>query len=453
MPKDLSPIQTIVVVLMENRSFDHMLGYRNLAPLNIAVDGQQDDPAWKNQVANFDKSGQVVEPFHHNNPYSLPKNFDPPHQRTDVTAHLGVFKGGKYPMDGFVSNIPDKVSTVPDERRLVMGFFGADEVPMTDFLANNFTICNRWFSSLPSGTQPNRLMAMSGMTRIDSNALPLPPQDLVYDWLDANGISWCVYHQGLPFFAMMLKWIPRMLLSDNFRSFSQFEKDMTNTPPAKRPKVIFIEPAYGDSPHVGRCTDDHAPSGVSDGQEFLMQVYNAVIASPSFWKSSVTIVTYDEHGGFFDHVSPPMVPTDPPATDKYDAFKSLGVRVPAYIISPFVKKGGVVSDVFDHTSILKFIAERFGPGGSYSKDVDARAVESVSTALDFSAPITFPPSGPHMDAYINAVPRPDPLVVEIPPPDTELRTGFRQAVDEMKRQGAGPDHPKFGAILSQVPPL
>ena len=448
---DLNKIKTIVVVMMENRSFDHMLGYRSLPPLSADVDGQRDDPAWKKQFANVDVGGEEAQPFHSDNPYSLPKDFDPPHQRSDVAKHLGELKDGTYPMNGFVGAIPTAVSPYHTDRRLVMGYFGAKEAPMTDFLANNFTICDRWFSAFPSGTQPNRLMAMSGVSMIDTNALPLPKQELVYDWLDANNISWCVYHQGIPFFTMMLHWIPRILLSDHFRPFSRFESDMANTPPAKRPQVIFIEPMYGDCPHLGRCTDDHAPSGISDGQEFLMQVYNAVTASPSFWRSSVTIVAYDEHGGFFDHVSPPLIPTEPPPGANYPPFKSLGVRTPGYIFSPFVKRGAVAHNIFDHTSVLKLIGERFGPNGSYSPAVDARPVESLSAALDFSAPINISPAGPSMDAYIHALPLPDPLLAEIPPADTDLRKNFRDAIDEMKRQGAGPDHPKFGTLLSQVP--
>ena len=447
----LEQIKTIVVVMMENRSFDHMLGHRSLPPINAPLDGQSQDPAWLAQFTNTDSSGQKFAPFLNNNPYSLPPKFDPPHQRDNVTAQLGDLKNGVYPMNGFVSAIPSTVSADPNIRKLVMGYFGADQAPMTMFLADNFAVCDRWFASLPSGTQPNRLMAMSGISMIESNATPLPSQDLVYDWLDANKIRWCVYHQSIPFFTMMFRWIPRILLSDNFRPFDQFEADMANTPPFKRPQVVFIEPAYGDSPHLGRSTDDHAPSGISDGQEFLMQVYNAVTASPSFWKSSVTIVSYDEHGGFFDHVSPPMIPTSPPPGANYPDFKSLGVRTPGYVISPFVKPG-VVHNLFDHTSVLKFIGEKFGPNGWYSPVVDARPVESLSAALDFSAPINNSPSGPSMDAYIHAMPPANPLVAEIPVPDNELRASFRDAVDEMKRQGAGPDHPKFGTLLNQVPP-
>lgn len=448
---DLDKIKTIVVVMMENRSFDHILGYRSLPPLNQDVDGLRDDPAWLKQFTNVDVGGQAVQPFLNNNPYTFPDKFDPPHQRANVANHLGELKNGVYPMNGFVAAIPTTVSPYQNDRRLVMGYFGAKKAPMTDFLANNFTICDRWFASLPSGTQPNRLMAMSGISEIDSNQVPLPSQELVYDWLDSHRISWCVYHQSLPFFTMMLKWIPRILLSDQFRPFNQFEADMANTPPARRPKVVFIEPAYGDSPHLGRSTDDHAPSGISDGQEFLMQVYNAVTSSPSFWRDSVTIVSYDEHGGFFDHVSPPLIPTEPPPGTNYSPFKSLGVRTPAYIISPFVKARGAAHNLFDHTSVLKFIGEKFGPNGSYSTVVDARPVESVSAALDFSNPINISPPGPSMDAYIHAVPPPDPLLARIPPVDTDLRQSFRDGVDEMKRQGAGANHPKFGTLLSQVP--
>jgi phospholipase C len=447
----LDQIKTIVLVMMENRSFDHMLGYRGFPSLNLGVDGQRDDVAWKSAVANIDNiNGQTQEPFPNTNPYSLPPGFDPPHQREHVTTHLGDLTNAIYSMDGFIKAIPTKVSSIPNDRRLVMSYYGAKEAPMSDFLANNFTICDKWFSALPSGTQPNRLMAMSGISMIDSNATPLPAQELVYDWLDRNNISWCVYHQGVPFFTMMLKWVGRILLSDNFRPFSRFESDMANTPPAKRPKVVFIEPDYGDCPHFGRSTDDHAPSGISDGQEFLMQVYNAVTASPSFWRSSLTVISYDEHGGFFDHVSPPLVRTDSPPGASYPSFASLGVRVPGYIISPFVTQG-VIHNLFDHTSVLKLIGERFGPNGKYSNVVDNRAVENLSAALDFSNPIFNSPPAPSMDAYIRAVPPPDRTRVEVPAIDTELKEGFRDGIEEMKRQGAGPQHPKFGPLLAQVP--
>lgn len=446
---DLNDIKTIVVVLMENRSFDHMLGFLSLPPFNRAdVDGQSLDPAWLTQFANPD-GGQNFQAFHNDDPYFLPAGFDPPHQRENVANHLGALANGIYPMNGFVGAIPQNVSAVPNARRLVMGYFGADEVPMNAFLAQRFTICDRWFCAVPSGTQPNRLMAMSGESVIESNATPLPDQPLVYDWLDDHQISWRVYHQGLPFFTMMLRWVPRILSGENFRSFDQLKTDLESTPPGELPQVIFVEPTYGDAPHLGHSTDDHAPSGVSNGQEFLMQVYNAVTSSLAFWKRSLTIICYDEHGGFFDHVSPPLVTTNPPQSANYANFISLGPRIPGFLISPYVKAGACVHNRFDHTSILKLIGSKFG-GGSYSGEVDGRDVENLSAALNFDAPIATPDPAPAMNDYLAKQPKTNPFDVTVPPPETDLQKAFREGTAEMKRQG-GETHPTLGPLLRQVP--
>src|SRR5260370_35433253 len=179
---NLDQIQTIIVVLMENRSFDHILGYLSLPPFNRTdVDGQSTDPAWLARFTNLD-NGQSLQSFHSINPYSLPAKFDPPHERPYVAQHLGRFRDGLYSMTGFASAIPDTVSADPAARRLVMSHFGAQEAPINDFFARNFTICDRWFCSLPAGTQPNRLMAMSGQSMIELHPTPMLEQDLVYDW-------------------------------------------------------------------------------------------------------------------------------------------------------------------------------------------------------------------------------------------------------------------------------
>lgn len=445
----IDDIKHVVIVLMENRSFDHMLGYLSLPPFSRPdVDGQSLNADWLNKAQNPD-GGQNFQPFHNSNAFYLPPGFDPPHQRENVAAHLGSFNDGVYAMNGFVGAIPQNVSNNPDHRKLVMSYFGAEEVPMNHFLASNFTICDRWFCAVPSGTQPNRLMAMGGTSIIESNATPLPSQELVYDWLDKRNIPWCVYHQGLPFFTMMLQWVGRILEGKNFRPFSSLESDLESTPPAELPKVIFVEPTYGDAPHFGRSTDDHAPSGVSDGQEFLMQVYNAVSSSRAFWNASLTFIGYDEHGGFFDHVSPPLVQTDPPVIDKYPKFTSLGPRTPAFVVSPFVKPGACSHDFFDHTSVLKFLGEKFG-GGSYAAPVDSRPAESLSKALNFDAPIIDRPVAPAMNAYLEAKPKANPLELTAPAPQTELQQAFRAGVEELKRQG-DPSHPVFGNLIQQVP--
>ena len=450
MASPLDPIKTIIIVMMENRSFNHIYGYLSLPPFNRTdVEGLSIDPAWLAKFTNADQ-GQSYQPFLNTDPHTMPAEFDPPHERSNVAANLGPLQNGAYAMNGFVSGIPANVSTDPAVRKLVMGYFGAAQVPISDFFSRNFTICDHWFSSLPGGTQPNRLVAMSGFSMIDVNHTILPDQDLVYDWLNRHNVSWCVYHQGIPFFTMMPKWIPEILLSKNFRSFDNFEGDLVNTPPDQLPQVIFIEPTYQDAPHLGFSTDQHAPSGISNGEEFLMQVYNAVSNSPSFWAEALLIVDYDEHGGFFDHVSPQMITTAVPPNASYNTgFASLGVRTPGCVISPFVQKGHVSDALLDHTSVLKLLGQKFGDG-SYSALVDARPVQSLSDVLNFDNPITDPPSAPALNQYLAARP-PKPTGATIPDPNTNLQMGFQVAIANMRQNGADQNHPKFGELLAALP--
>jgi len=187
------------------------------------------------------------------------------------------------------------------------------------------------------------------------------------------------------------------LLSGNLKFFSHLAHDIAQESAETFPQVIFVEPRYTNAPHVDPPHDDHAPSAVEGGQRFLMQVYAALTANPERWKKSVMIVTYDEHGGFFDHISPPHVETVDP-DKKYPTFQSLGVRVPSYVISPFVAGRTAYHETLDHTSILKFLGEKFNRG-SYSPEVDARIEEgglaSVSATLtltDARADIPRPPA-------------------------------------------------------------
>jgi phospholipase C len=298
---------------------------------------------------------------------------------------MGEAVNGVFPMNGFVENYAKaKHATppVPGSNPPVMGYFSAEQAPVTDFFARNFTVCDHWFSSLPAGTQPNRLMAMSGYTRIDINRTgPIPDQYLVYDWLTDHGIRWRVYHEELPFYSLMPRLIPQIVEAKNFRPFSEFFSDVENVPPREFPQVVFLEPAYTDAPHLGVSSDDHAPSAIKGGQEFLLEVYRAITSDPALWSGMVGVIAYDEHGGFFDHISPPLIPTNPtPDADYLAPFQSLGVRVPALVISPYAQPGGAFNNVLDHTSILKLIGQVFG-GGRYSQLVDQRPVGSVLDAL------------------------------------------------------------------------
>jgi phospholipase C len=451
MPFDLSLIKTVFIVMMENRSFDHLVGYLRLdSTAWTNVEGLRSDSAWQDHVASL-YGGSKYPPFEATDPYDVMKG-DPPHERDPIATQMGVPVNGIYPMNGFVANYvtaPGASAVFPGSLPPVMGYFTKDQVPVTDFFAENFALCDHWFSALPAGTQPNRLMAMSGFTNIDVNHTPLPQQDLLYDWLTEKGIRWRVYHEGLPFFAMMPNWIPAILDNDLFRPLEQLYNDIENDPPGDRPQVIFIEPTYTDAPHFGAASDDHAPSAVKGGQEFLLEAYRGVTRLPDVWSESVMIVTYDEHGGFFDHISPPPLRTDPPPGVAYKrGFETLGVRVPGFVISPFVKPKTVFNGVLDHTSILKFLGQKFGDG-SYSRLVDNRAVGSVADVFNQSEPLPAP-TIPSLDPYLAREPEAGGFTPGTSP-SAPLPKSFQIALDKIRRS-SNPGKSKFADLLDAFPP-
>jgi phospholipase C len=295
-------------------------------------------------------------------------------------------------------------------------------------------------------------MAMSGFSLIDVNHTPIPDQELVYDWLTNNGIRWRVYHEGMPFYALMLRWLPDILQEKNFRPLERFFEDVVNEPPGEFPQVIFIEPAYTDAPHLGASSDDHAPSAIKGGQKFLLETYRSVMHLPDVWKGTVMVVTYDEHGGFFDHVSPPALRTEPPPGSHYTkpGFDTLGVRVPAFVISPFVKPGTVFNGRLDHTSILKFIGQKFGKNGVYSELVSNRAVGSVLDVLDASGAGRPAPGIPTLNDYLGKEAAHAGFLPGTAP-DSPLQSAFQYALDAIRTHHDKPPG-KFDVLLANFPP-
>jgi phospholipase C len=408
MPTDLQQIDTIIIVMLENRSFDHVLGYLSRAGSRTDVNGLKDD-AWIAAQANAGRVGTYA-------PYALEDVDipDPPHERDPIDMQIRPTPGSNVKMRGFVQSYARRVPP-PDDESLVMGFYEAPQVPMADFFAREFLICDRWFSSLPTGTQPNRLMAMSGTTALDVNApFLLPNQDLVYDWLTNHGVSWRVYYDGLlPFFSLMPKWqgpiangllVDQLGIDTTFRRFDKFDRDFTYDPTL--PSVIFIEPEYTDGPHW-EANDDHPPTSIAAGQAFLYSIYRALLRRPDRWAKTVMIVTYDEHGGFFDHEPPLPLKTTAPPGFSYPDFETTGVRVPAFVVSPFVERGAVFSEPLDHTSMLAFLAERFTPGEPYSEAVARRSapLSRLASALTRADPRSdIPPAPPEARVVPPSVP-------------------------------------------------
>ncbi|HEY2009598.1 MAG TPA: alkaline phosphatase family protein [Rhizomicrobium sp.] len=393
----LSDIETIVIVMMENRSFDHMLGYLSLDRV-MPVEGLKGDAAWQASFANI--YAKKTYPLSRTLPGTPPCS-DPQHDQKSIAVQINTPAQGQPAMGGFVESFKTYSDPVPADPSAVMDYFDARSVPAFDFLARNYCVCDHWFSSLPLGTQANRLMAMAGESLVLDNAsLLLPDQDLVYDWLTRKNIIWRAYQWGdfLPFFSLMPSWLPQiaesltlsqMGMGGRFRRYTHLETDWNSADAP--PQVIFIEPEYTDGPHA-EPNDDHAPTGIAPGQAFLADIYRILTGNPGRWAKTMLIVTYDEHGGFFDHVRP----LDIPATINGAKISTTGVRVPALIVSPYVKPGSVFTGPLDHTSLLQVLDDRFGKDGGYSDAVNARqkSLDRIGKALTPSPAIAAPPAMP-----------------------------------------------------------
>jgi phospholipase C len=371
----LLDIETIIVVIMENRSFDHMLGWLSIEGI-ADVEGLKADPAWQSSFAN--DYSDTKYPIFRIDPTSEPCS-DPQHDRQSIALQISKPPVGPGPlqMGGFVESFATLSDPKPTDPRAVMGYFSAESVPTFEFFARNYCVCDHWFASLPLGTQANRLMAMAGESQLlDNSGLFLPEQPLVYDWLNDHDIPWCAYQAGdfLPFFSLMASWLGEITTSltlnqlaggGHFRRFAKFGEDWNGS--AQMPSVIFIEPEYTDGPHVDP-NDDHAPTGVQPGQTFLAGLYQTLVGNQERWAKTLLVVTYDEHGGFFDHVPPLAIST----TISGITLPTTGVRVPAFLITPYVQTGSVFTGNLDHTSILQLLDDRFLTGQGYSIAVNAR---------------------------------------------------------------------------------
>jgi phospholipase C len=376
-------VDTIVVLIMENRSFDNVLGFlRHPAEGNRAeVEGIED--LQNDDYVNINTDGLAVRPFWR---ADAPTASDLPHNSSAVHEQLAYAKEADiHLMNGFVRAFEDQFHSIVTDPP-PMGLLRAKDLPTTAPLANQYTICDHWFSCVPTSTAPNRLMSMCGATSIAETGTVVPSQPTVYDWLTAHGVRWRVYAAGLPFFTLMPSVMP-LILTGHFRRLGDLARDVSNEAPADWPQLVFIEPDYYDSPvHFHPPCDNHAPLAMAPGEAFLANVYRALTSNPAKWARTVLAVTYDEHGGFFDHVPPLRISYRNP---NGVAFDSTGPRTPTLIAGPFAPKRAVSKRKLDNTSILQLIADRFGEAGEgYSHEVTGRAqqgIESVSAVLDAGA--------------------------------------------------------------------
>jgi phospholipase C len=361
---NLDKVDHVVVVMLENRSFDHLLGYLSLHGGRQDIDGLH--PGLVNE-----HDGRTY-PIHHL--ASTAVDVDPDHSSPAIDRQIA---GGD--MSGFVASLARTLADdgVPDgDPAIAMGYYNGSDLPVYDHLAREFTVCNRWFSSVPGSTLPNRLYALAGSAAgsRDDVARPRPPlyqKSSFVRHLDANGVSWRWYsfdpgtlrlsdahyllghHQQFAYFSKAgLPWRTKLDITVNDRVGSFLEDAASGSLPA----VSWIDPAFTNFNPLGfPVNDDHPPADVRDGQDLVLAIYDALAGSPH-WDTSLLVVVYDEHGGFYDHVPPPRAVDDDPVT-----FGGYGVRVPAMIVSPWVEPQSVTDTLFDHTSIIKTILLRFCP--------------------------------------------------------------------------------------------
>ncbi|OWM65502.1 hypothetical protein CDL15_Pgr009092 [Punica granatum] len=390
------PIKTIVVLVLENRSFDHMLGWmkKTIDPNIDGVTGDECNPISTNNTSNplpkticFTDDADFVDP-------------DPAHSFEAVAQQVFGSSSSSMPsMSGFVEQA---LSVSQNLSQTVMKGFRPDAVPVYAALVREFAVFDRWFSSIPGPTQPNRLFVYSatshGSTSHVVRQLALGyPQKTIFDSLRENGrLDFGIYYQSIPstlFYRNLrkLKYVP------NFHQYDlKFERDARN---GHLPNLTVIEPRYFDL--VGLpANDDHPSHDVANGQKLVKEVYEALRASPQ-WNQTLLIITYDEHGGFYDHVKTPFRDVPNPDGNTGPApyffkFDRLGVRVPTIMVSPWIKKGTVISNPvgptpnseFEHSSIPATIKKMFNITSNFLTHRDAWAGTFEQVVGELTSPRT-----------------------------------------------------------------
>ena len=359
-PQD-SGIEHIIVVLMENRSFDHLLGWLKGAdgiPSNLRYDDISGVPHPVYSLgSDYTGCGHKVP----DNSYGTP----------NVTA----YNNGK--MDGFLR--------VPGNDIYSIGYYGAKQLPFLAGLAQAYTTCDHWFASILAETFPNRMFLWAGQTDRLSNTLSLSGLPTIFDRLSNARVSHRYYFGNIPFLALWgLKYLSISATFDEFLSDAQS---------GNLPAVAFVDPKFTEFDD-GLGNDDHPHSDVRNGDAFLSRVFHAVASGPK-WPKTVMIVTFDEWGGFFDHVAPPRViaPNDLDK-DLVNGKALLGFRVPAIIASPFTRADNQIdSTVYDHTAVLKLIEWRWGLSPLTLRDASSDIGNPVAR-FNFSSPNSSIPALP-----------------------------------------------------------
>jgi phospholipase C len=416
-------IRHVVVLMLENRSFDGMLGM--LYPHGPGFNGLAgtEHNTWHKPDGSRQTIAAWTDPTLTPQSLCIP-NPDPGELFTDIQMQLhgldddGMLNAGPT-MDGFVDNYMRQPATSPAaDPYAPMHYFTPNHVPVISQLARAFGVSDTWHASAPCQTWPNRFFVHTGTANGYVNNAPTHfPYDMptVFNRLGDAGQSWRIYFHDIPQTATLSQLWPYATTH-----FSDFHGDFPADAAAGRlPAYSFIEPRYFTGVLFDTMpNDEHPPHNVAYGEQLIAAVYNAVRSGPG-WPNTLLVITYDEHGGCYDHVVPP--PATPPATPPGGAmpdgfrFDYFGVRVPAVIVSPYVRPGSVIRPAgdtpFDHSSIIATLRRLFHIAPLTARDaaaphlLDARDVSaSEQSAALQDAPTNNGPDSISAPAVPPAVP-------------------------------------------------
>jgi phospholipase C len=419
-------IQHVFVLMLENRSFDHLLGYSGLTGSDAAtglatsingLDGTEQDTF-----------GGVVYPV--TKPADYAMSVDPSHEFPDVLCQLAgagaVYPpGGQYPPidnSGYAASYVDACTKAnqPSAPGEIMKCYSPDQLPVLTALATEFAVCDNWHAALPGPTWPNRMFvhaaSSAGLDHSPTSAeitlwetvsgFSFPNGDIFDLIAMKEGVQRRLYAGDL--FPMMsaLKGISL----DDIRQYEQFEADLGGAFPYN---YVFIEPSYNLLHDYKGSTSQHPLDDVRLGEGLIKSTYEAIRNSP-LWESSMLIIIWDEHGGFYDHAIPPpaVAPGDTqPSTghNKFGfTFEQYGPRVPGIVISPWIPRNTIDHRLYDHSSVPATVEALFGLAPMTNRDAaanDLLSLLSLGAARDDTpATLPFPASGPSAPMLAMAAP-------------------------------------------------
>jgi phospholipase C len=411
MPQILAPIEHVVVVMFENRSLDNMLGtlYTDGPAPSVVLparsasrfDGLQLGLTNPSNPGYFNGGAAQSIPVTASVRSSTVPDPDPEETFTNVTFQLfgpeTPNPNPRWPTQGFVVNY---ATTGTSDATQIMQCHSPTQVPILAALARSYAVSDAWFASVPSQTWANRSFVHAGTSNghVD-NGSPPDPLDwdvpTIFNVLNSTGTSWAVYHDTVLVPSLTRTMFPKLWpssLDSQFRAFDDFVNDCAD---ARLPQYSFVEPSFLVDPN-----DDHPPHDVNAGEALLHAVWTAVSTSPGFAKT-LLVITYDEHGGCYDHVLPPFGATPPDSTsmpgDQGFGFDRFGVRVPVVAVSPWIAAGTVFrSDTtvpYDHTTILATLRDWLTvPPSAMLPSRRIAAAPTLGQLLTLSAPRTDVPS-------------------------------------------------------------